>query len=43
MKKRIEHRKPVLSTFVDQPSNYTASTKDRQIEALLNQSEGGMR
>lgn len=38
-----ESGKAVSSSFVDQHSNYTASTKDRQIEALLIQSEGDMR
>lgn len=38
-----ESGKVVSSSFVDQSSNYTASTKDRQIEALLIKSEGDMR
>ena len=37
---RKMRRKASLRSQPIQPSNYTASTKDRQIEALLIQSEG---
>lgn len=40
---RKMRRKAGLRSKPSQPSNYTASTKDSQIEALLIQSEGDMR
>ena len=39
---RKMRRKAAISSSFGQPSNYTASKKDRQIEALLIQSEGDM-
>jgi len=40
---RKMRRKAGFGSSFSQPSNYTAPTKDRQIEALLIQSEGDMR
>lgn len=42
-KARRMRKKALLSSSSEQPSNYTAFDKDRQIEALLIQSEGANR
>lgn len=42
-KARRLRKKALLGSSFEQPSNYTASIKDRQIEALLIKSEGDMR